>query len=78
MLNLNTKVLNILNRSTGRALTYGAIAKALHLDYRTNSRYFNIQYALQTLIKENKVVAYKTNSNTPYAPTVYSCKSKSN
>ena len=74
MSNLNTKVLNVLNRSTGRALTYGAVAKSLRLDYRTNSRYFNIQYALQTLIKEGKVVAYKTDSNAPYAPTVYACK----
>jgi len=74
MSNLNTKVLNVLNRSTGRALTYGAVAKALRLNYRTDSRYFNIQYALQTLIKDGAVVAYKTNSAMPYAPTVYAYK----
>ena len=74
MSKLNTKVLNILNRSTGRALTYGAVAKGLHLNYRTDSRYFNIQYALQTLSKEGSVVAYKTDSSAPYAPTVYACK----
>lgn len=74
MSNLNTKVLNILNRSAGRALTYGAVAKVLRLNYKTDSRYFNIQYALKTLIKEGSVVAYKTDSTASYSPTVYACK----
>jgi len=70
-MSLSFKITNILSNSGGRALTYGAIASVLRFDYRTDKRYFNIQYALNQLVEGNVLDKYTVGSGA-YAKTAYS------